>query len=259
MLECVVNISESDDIAPIAAAGGSHVIDVHSDRHHNRSVLTMAGPDLCDAVVAVARAAIARLDLSTHVGVHPRIGVVDVVPWVDLDDPWADATVRSIAARDAFAARAADELGVPSYLYGPGRSLPEVRDAVRRGVAPDVGTRHPTAGAMAVGARGVLVAYNLWLAEATLATAKRIAAAIRGPALRALGLEVGDAVQVSCNLTHPAGFGPAAAYDLVASMAPIDRAELVGLLPDAVLVAIPQARWFQLDLSAERTIESRTR
>ena len=259
VLECVVNISEGVDVGAIAGAGGDQVLDVHRDADHNRSVLTVAGPLAWEAVQAVTRAAVAQLDLTVHVGAHPRIGVVDVVPWVDLDAPWEPATAASIAHRDRFAGWAAEELGVPSYLYGPERSLPGVRRDARAGVRPDVGpaTPHPTAGAMAVGARGVLIAYNVWLEGATRADAVRIADAIRRPELRTLGLQVGDHVQVSCNLVDPSALGPATVYDLVAGMATIGRAELVGLIPEAVLARIPRSRWDQLDLSAAQTIESR--
>ncbi len=109
----------------------------------------------------------------------------------------------------------------------------------------------------AVGARGVLVAYNLWLAEPDLALARRLAAGLRGPAVRALGLRVGDGVQVSCNLIDPAVFGPAAAFDAVATQSAVGRAELVGLLPGRVLEAIPEHRWRELDLERSRTIEAR--
>ena len=103
----------------------------------------------------------------------------------------------------------------------------------------------------------MLVAYNLWLAEADLDEARRIAAGLRGPAIRALGLAVGDRVQVSCNLIDPASVGPAAVHDRVAAEARIDRAELVGLVPRPVLLAIDVDRWAALDLDEDRTIEAR--
>jgi len=116
---------------------------------------------------------------------------------------------------------------------------------------------HPTAGAMAVGARPVLVAWNLWLAEPDLARARRVAAGMRGPAVRALGLAVGARVQVSCNLVDPLVVGPAAVWDRVEPEIALAGAELVGLVPAAVLAAVPEARWAQLDLAADRTIEAR--
>jgi glutamate formiminotransferase len=117
---------------------------------------------------------------------------------------------------------------------------------------------HPTAGAMAVGARPLLVAYNLWLAPGTeLAVARRVARAVRGPGVRTLGLAVGDEVQVSMNLVAPLEVGPADVWDRVATLAPVARAELVGLVPAAVLARAPEGRWAQLDLGPDRTIEGR--
>ena len=128
---------------------------------------------------------------------------------------------------------------------------PEVRKGAFTTFGPDTGplAPHPTAGAVAVGARPLLVAYNLWLADADLATARWIAGGLRGPAVRALGLAVGDRVQVSMNLIDPTRVGPAQVWDAVADDARIERAELVGLLPTAVLTATPPERWTQLALS----------
>jgi glutamate formiminotransferase/glutamate formiminotransferase/formiminotetrahydrofolate cyclodeaminase len=159
----------------------------------------------------------------------------------------------AVAARDRLAVRIERELGVPCVTYGPERTLPDVR----RHAAEEVDA-HPTAGICCVGARPVLVAYNLWLAPpATVADARRIAAEIRSPTLRTLGLAVGDEVQVSCNLIDPATTGPDAAFDAVAARAAVARAELVGLVPADVLAAIAPSRWEALDLSRGRTIEAR--
>jgi glutamate formiminotransferase len=181
---------------------------------------------------------------------------VDVVPFVPLHGvPMAQA----VTARDRFSAWSADELGLPAFRYGPeGPTLPEVRRLARRRPPDDGGPLpHPTAGALAVGARAVLVAYNVVLAEADLVRARAVAAAVRGPAVRALGLRVGDDVQVSMNLVRPHEVGPAAAHDAVAAVAPVRRAELVGLVPDAVLRAVDPDRWAALDLAEDRTIEAR--
>ena len=256
MLECVVNISEGsrpDLITTITASAGDSLLDVHSDVHHNRSVVTLVGEN---APRAVARAAVAALDLRRHRGVHPRIGVVDVVPFVPLaESSLADA----VAARDRFLAWIAGELGVPGFAYGPERSLPEVRRRAFADLTPDAGPGkpHPSAGAVAVGARPVLVAWNVWLAEPDLASARRVAREIRGPHLRALGLPVGGRVQVSMNLTAPDVIGPAEAWDLVAARAPVAGAELVGLVPRSALDRIPPERWPQLDLAASKAIEAR--
>jgi glutamate formiminotransferase / 5-formyltetrahydrofolate cyclo-ligase len=256
MFECVVNVSEGRDAAVVhalAASAGRDLLDVHTDPDHNRTVLTLVGED---APRAVAREAVARIDLGVHAGVHPRIGAVDVVPFV----PLAGATMAGARhARDRFAHWLAGDLQVPVFLYGPERTLPEVRRGAFAALAPDVGPArpHPTAGGAAVGVRPVLVAWNVWLAEPDVALARRVASAIRGPHLRALGLAVAGGAQVSMNLVTPEVVGPAEAWDLVAGHAPVDRAELVGLVPAAVLARTPRHRWRQLDLSDDRTIESR--
>jgi glutamate formiminotransferase / 5-formyltetrahydrofolate cyclo-ligase len=256
MLECVVNISEGrrlDVVELIARNAGGSLLDAHSDPDHNRTVLTLAGES---SARAVATAAVLALDIGRHTGAHPRFGVVDVVPFVPLGSSVID---DALAARDRFAAWLASELGVPCFLYGPQRSLPEVRRGAFTSLAPDVGPAqpHPTAGACAVGAREVMLAYNLWLAQPDLAEAERLARSVRRPEVRALALPVGGRVQVSMNLIAPASVGPAQVFDAVAAQAAIDRAELVGLAPRAVLEQTDPARWAELDLSPDRTIERR--
>ncbi len=261
MLECVVNISEgrhAEVVDEIAAAGRGLLLDVHHDPHHNRAVVTLAGgpANLEAAVEAVAESAFERLDLRDHTGVHPRIGVVDVVPFV----PLTGSTMEQAAAlRARFADWAWSRFAVPAFFYGSERSLPDVRRGAFTDLHPDVGGPgpHRWRGAVAVGARPVLVAFNVWLAEADVAAARRVARALRGPAIRALGLSVGKRAQVSMNLLDPLRTGPAAAYDAVARLARTDGAELVGLVPRRVLEAIPPTRWDELDLSQDRTIESR--
>ena len=261
LLECVVNISEGrrrEVIDEIAAAAGSDLLDLHLDPDHHRSVLTLVGEA---APRAVAAAAVRLLDLTDHAGAHPRIGVVDVVPFVALD---GSTPGDALAARDAFATWFAEVHGVPCFRYGPERTLPEVRRRAFVDLAPDTGPErpHPTAGATAVGAREVLVAYNAWLDRDDLGAARDIARVVRRPELRALGLQVGPRVQVSMNLVAPEVLGPAAAYDLVAAAAlergvDVDGAELVGLVPARVLHAVPRSRWVELDLDEDRTIEAR--
>jgi glutamate formiminotransferase len=264
VLECVVNISEGRRlpiVTLIALEAGDALLDVHSDWHHNRSVITLGGHDVdvLAAAFSVTVAAISEIDLREHRGVHPRLGAVDVVPFVPL--PATGATMTdAVAARDAFASRVARELGVPCFLYGPERTLPEIRRDAFTSLAPDVGPAdaHPSAGAICVGSRDVLVAYNIQLDHADMAEARRIAASLRGPAVRALAFETRRA-QVSCNLVDPARVGPADVYDRVAAHAAVAGAELVGLVPTAVLEAIPPARWAELGLSADQTIEARLR
>lgn len=254
-----MNLSEGrrlELVAELAGLAELDLLDVHADPDHHRSVLTLLG---VTAPRAVTRQAVQVLNLADHHGVHPRLGVVDVVPFVPLpDSTMADA----VAARDDFAHWAADELGVPCFLYGPERSLPEVRRRAWVDLAPDVGPRqpHPHAGAICVGAREELVAYNLWITGLDLAAVRQVAAAARSPWVRTLGLAVGERLQVSMNLIEPDRFGPLDAYDLVADEVAarggcVDGAELVGLVPARCLMTIPKVRWPELDVSAERTIE----
>lgn len=255
VLECVVNVSEGRDralIAELAAAAGVDLLDVHSDPFHNRSVFTMVGED---APRALAQAAWDRIDLTAHDGVHPRFGVVDVVPFVPLGSTtMADA----VAARDRFG-RWTATFGVPSFAYGPERSLPEVRRGAFRTLDPTFGPAdaHVRGGAVALGARPVLVAWNLWLGTDDPAEARAVASALRGPRLRTLALTVGDRIQLSMNLVDPLVLGPAELFDLASAHTDVRGAELVGLVPDAVLRAVPSRRWAELDLAADRTIEAR--
>ena len=256
MLECVINVSEGRDpdvLAHLASVAGPDLLDVHTDADHHRSVFTLVGEH---APRRLTEAAVAAIDLRRHTGVHPRFGAVDVVPFVPLGDATLSDAVR---ARDDFARWAAATLDLPCFLYGPDRTLPDVRRQAFRSLAPAFGppTAHRSAGACAVGARGLLVAYNLWLAEPDLAKAKAVAAAVRSGPIRTLGLAVGDEVMVSCNLVEPLTVGPAAAWDAVAAHTEVAHAELVGLVPEAVLAATPRDRWVELDLAPDRTIEAR--
>ncbi len=273
-VECVVNVSEGRDLvflAQLADAAGPLLLDLHRDPDHHRSVFTLAGEaePVADAVRGLARASVSRLNLTTHQGAHPRRGVVDVVPFVPFDPgqlPSQDLGAV-VALRDGFAWWMSATLGVPTFLYGPQpdggiRTLPQVRRLAFGEMPPDFGPSqpHPTAGATAVGARSVLVAYNVRVSS--LEVARRVAPLVRGPAVRALGLPIGEKAQVSCNLVDPAEVGPAQAYDAVRRLVEeaggtVEGAELVGLLPEAVLMAIPAPRWTELGLSAEKTVEAR--
>jgi glutamate formiminotransferase len=271
-LACVVNFSEGRDesvIGAIATSGGSTVLDVHSDRDHHRTVLTLAGDDLEEAVRTVARRTVELIDLRRHEGVHPRLGALDVVPFVPLDargSPVVGAGDLSSAvrARDRFARWAGDVLALPCFLYGPERTLPTVRKEAFAGLDPQTGppSPHPTAGGCAVGARPALVAYNVWLATSDINVATTIAVAVRGPAVRALGLATAGVTQVSCNLIDPILVGPGQIYDAVERLArdagtSVTRAELVGLAPAAVVASVPRHRWEELDVDSERTVEAR--
>ncbi len=270
-LECVVNISEGrrrDILVSLARSIQPHeLLDIHVDPWHHRSVWTLLG---VHAPRQLTQRAIEVLDLDGHRGgVHPRLGVVDVVPFVPLG---AATMTEAITARDDFAKWLNDELSVPSFLYGPAisvddseRTLPDIRRRAWSDLRPDVGptTPHRSAGAVCVGARRPLVAYNVWLSPGsdwTRATA--ITAAIRSPTIRALTLRVGSHIQISTNLVEPMTTGPADLYDLVRRLAArddikIDRAELVGLIPQAVLDQTSPSDWPMLGLSTEQTIEYR--
>ncbi|HVB93553.1 MAG TPA: hypothetical protein VND67_04480 [Acidimicrobiales bacterium] len=276
LTECVVNISEGRDlglIGEIADRAGTTVLDIHSDPEHHRTVLTLggeAGP-VEDAVRSVAEAAVKRIDLRDHDGAHPRLGAIDVVPFVPLGPDGEIAT--AVEARNRFAAWAGATLELPCFLYGPERSLPEVRREAFRTLDPDSGpsTPHPTAGATAVGARGLLVAYNIWITvregseidpAAAVGLARGIASSIRTPTVRSLGLAVGTGAQVSCNLIDPHTVNLPVLFDTVAHLCEeaggeVERAELVGLVPGELLTSVPSSRWAELDLSDDRTIETR--
>jgi glutamate formiminotransferase len=261
VLECVINISEGTDAAvlrSLQSACAVALLDVHTDAHHNRSVFTLGGAHVESAARDLTEAAVHRLDIRAHTGVHPRIGVVDVVPFVPL--PGTNSEPGDAArAQVAFAQWVSAELHVPAFLYGANRSLPELRKGAFIEFPPEFGppTPHTGAGAVAVGQRPVLIAYNLWLDTNDIRLAREIAGRIRRPGLRTLGLDVGGQAQVSCNIVDTDVMTPEIAYDLVSSHAPVDRAELVGLLPREVLLRLPRSRWTQLDIDEDRTIEAR--
>ncbi|MGA2432515.1 MAG: hypothetical protein ABSG09_03555 [Acidimicrobiales bacterium] len=269
MLECVLNISEGRDLQVLdelsGSAGGS-LRDRHHDAAHHRSVFTLINepePLERDVRNLIARA-FNLLTLENHAGVHPRLGVVDVVPFVALDAADRDLARR---LRDRTARWIAHTYDVATFLYGSladgsTRSLPEVRRLAFRGLTPDFGPDEssPVLGAVAVGERPILVAWNLWLANTSLARAKELARTLRGPWVRALGLPVGEEVQVSCNLLDVTRCPPSQVYDQVRALLKanehLSRCELVGLAPRSLLDAEDPTRWSQLDLSSERTIEA---
>lgn len=262
-------------MADLADAAGGCLLDVHRDRHHHRSVLTLASFDaavLQEAVRALAARAVHAVDLRLHHGVHPRSGAVDVVPFVPLFGSSGrpagpeDDLGAALAARQDFARWAADALGLPCFFYGPERSLPEVRRQAFVTLSSDNGLAapHPSAGWCAVGARPALVAFNIWLGSTDRDAASQIASELRRPGIRALGFAVGDQVQVSCNLVDPYNVGPLEVMALVETLAgarhlAVERAELVGLAPAALLDHTPAEQWARCDLSPQRTVEARLR
>jgi glutamate formiminotransferase len=232
MVECVPNFSEGRRpevieaiVAPLRGVQGVRLLDHRADPDHNRLVVSLVGDPgpLADALVASCRAAVEAIDLRTHRGAHPRIGAVDVVPFVPLRGVTMAECVR--IARE-FGSRLARETGVPVYFYEEAATRPDRRnledlrrgqfEALRReigmpGRAPDVGEAavHPSAGATAVGARAFLVAFNVNLASRDLAVAKAVAKAVRAsggglPHVKAVGVDLAERgmVQVSMNLTR---------------------------------------------------------
>lgn len=240
--------------------------DRHADDTHNRSVFTLIHDreQLRHDVRSLATAVFETLDLYDHEGVHPRFGVLDVVPFVALDE--RDAP-RAVALRDETAAWLATTFKLPIFLYGPlddgsTRSLPEVRRGAFRTLSPDHGPEVPDVrwGASALGARDVLVAWNLWVRGISLVEGRAIATSLRRREVRALAFRIDEFTQISFNLIAPLVIGPSTVYDDVAHLVPrgaVDHAELVGLIPEAVLRTQDPARWEQLDLSYEKTIEAR--
>jgi glutamate formiminotransferase len=271
LVECVPNFSEGrkpelvERIAEaIATVPGASVLNRHVDPDHNRSVITFVAPPetIVDAALKAVATATDLIDLRTHAGEHPRIGATDVLPFV----PVAGVTIADCVAMAHEAGRRIwDELSIPVYFYEgaalrPDRArLESVRgkgfEWLRREIvnnpdrAPDVGEPrlHPTAGAIAVGARPFLIAFNVNLRTNDLALARRIARAIRErdgglPFLKALGFELQSRglVQVSMNLVDYEQTTIGRAFDAVQEQADrlgvaIAGAEIVGLLPRAAL------------------------
>jgi glutamate formiminotransferase len=276
LIECVPNFSEGrrpDVIADLAAAAretpGVRLLDVSSDPDHHRSVLTMVGDGeaVLEAAFRCSAVAVARIDLRIHRGVHPRIGAVDVVPFVPL---YRASLAECVLLARRLGERLAARLDLPVYLYGAAacdetrRTLAAIRrggferlqDAIgQSGRRPDIGPAraHPTAGAVAVGARRVLIAMNVDLASRDLAAARAIARTVREssgglPGVQALGVPLPsrDLVQVSMNLLDYRRTPPRAAFDAVAARAArlgIDVAagELVGCAPSDALPPDPVA------------------
>jgi glutamate formiminotransferase len=237
------------------------------------------------AALALVQDAVIRIDLSMHAGVHPRLGAVDVVPFVPLDDagPGGLAAAGDLA-RD-WGERAAAECEVPVFLYGAadpqGRSLPDLRRTAFRDRRPDFGPLepHPTAGAMAVGARPILVALNCELASpgsggddgSDLTVARAVARAVRErdgglPGVRALGFALASKhrAQVSMNLVDLPTTGVETACEAVRRAAEghgrsVAAVELVGLLPAAELERCSGEFLAWSGLSPDQTIEGRLR
>ena len=240
--ESVPNFSEGsrgeviDAIA--SAASGAFVLDVDHDVDHNRVVVSLAGARerLVDALLASIGLAVARIDLREHRGVHPRVGAADVVPIVPLGSTSLDAC-RSVARE--VGARVWQELGVPVFFYGHGEPH-RLADIRAHRVEPDLGgpTLHPTAGAVCVGARAPLVAFNVMLYGVDLVSGRALARTLREATdglrgVQALAFELpGGRVQLSMNLFR---VGETTPLDVIAELerrgVPMGAEQLVGLCP----------------------------
>jgi glutamate formiminotransferase len=271
LFECVPNFSEGRDEAKIAriVAGakdrrGVTLLDVEQNADHNRCVVTLVGegPPLVETVLEMMRLATTLIDLTSHKGEHPRMGATDVVPFVPLGEA---TTEEAIDLAVALGTRVWEQLQIPVYLYGQAARLPErqdlakvragqfegIRDAIGTDPArrPDIGEPrvHPTAGAVAIGARPVLIAYNAYLTTGDVSVAKRVARAVRGrdgglSEVKALGFEIHERqrAQVSMNLTDYRRTPVHRAVEAVRREAArfgvgVEETEVVGLVPEDAL------------------------
>jgi len=268
LVECVPNVSEGRDravverlAAAVRSVAGVRLMNVHMDPDHHRSVLSFLGPPAAveAAALALAAAVVDAIDMRGHRGAHPRIGALDVVPFVPLVDVSMEETV-ALARR--VGARIAERHRLPVYYYGHAatratrRSLRELRHGQYEGLAarletpdgqPDDGPARfdPRSGAVLVGARDILVAFNVWLETGDLHAARAIAAAVREsggglPAVQAMGVMLASRgiAQVSMNLLDYRKTPIPAAFDRVVEEAArrrlaVRRGELVGLAPRA--------------------------
>jgi glutamate formiminotransferase len=291
VLECVPNVSEGRDRAVVARIAeavrgvpGARLVDVHADADHHRSVFTFLGPPdgVERAALALAEAVLEAVDMRHHRGVHPRIGALDVLPFIPL---------RGLSMDDAVAVahRVGEALGrihdLPVYFYGAAarsperRALPAVRLGQYEGLRekagdpawrPDAGPAsfRPRSGASAVGARGILVAFNVWLRSGDVEAARAIAHVVREssgglPAVQAMGVRLASRglVQVSMNLLDYRLTPIPAAFEAMASEAArrgiaVQRCELVGLAPRAAFAGRPPEGSGLADLGPENYLDT---
>jgi glutamate formiminotransferase len=292
-MECVPNFSEGrrrevveDIVGAARSVEGVRVLDLHSDVDHNRSVVTLAGET--EAVREAVYRAIVRatelIDLRNHAGEHPRVGATDVVPFI----PLGETTMQeAIEAARALGERVAAELEIPVYFYEEAATRPdrqnlenirrkgfeELREEIGRveDRAPDLGPArvHPAAGAIVIGARGPLIAYNIYLNTDDLRVARAIARTVRQSSgglryVKALGLEIParGQVQVSMNLTNYRKSAVHTVFNLVRSEAEaygvsVTDSEVVGLVP---LEALVEAARFYLrlhDFDTDQILETK--
>ena len=293
LIECVPNFSEgrrpevlAEIVRAIGQIEGVTLLDYSSDATHNRSVVTFAGQ--AESVVRSASAAVGRalelIDMERHTGAHPRIGAVDVIPFVPIGHTRLEECV-DLARR--FGEVIAKQYDLPVYLYAEAalredrRSLANVRRGQYEGLReelghsperePDFGPArlHPKGGAVAVGARKPLIAFNVNLATDDVALAKRIAQAIREssgglPAVQAMGLllDAPRLAQVSMNLLDYQTTGISTVVAEIERLAgeegvAIDHCELVGLAPTDALLSVAGEVLRLRDFSADQALELR--
>jgi len=294
LVECVPNVSEGrrpeivDRIVDaIRRASGLHVLDVSSDASHNRSVITVIGSpeSLEDAVPALYAEAIATIDMRLHTGAHPRLGAVDVAPFVPIEGGTMSECVRLARVTGATVAA---QFQLPVFLYEEAattagrRNLADIRRGEFEGLAaklaqdawmPDFGPAapHPSAGATVIGARMPLIAFNVNLATPRLEIAKAIAAAVRHssgglPFVKALGVPLAERglAQVSMNLTDYTQTPIARVFEVVQAEAArhgvaVAGSEIVGLVPAAALAETTPAALRLAGFSAGQILENRIR
>ena len=294
LIECIPNLSEGRRpevvaafVDAVRAVPGVKMLDHSSDASHNRSVLTFVGDanGVAQAVLALVERAVDTIDLRTHKGEHPRLGAVDVVPFVPIEG----ATMADcVALARQVGAAIAERFRVPVYLYEEASSNPARKNLedIRRGEfeglvakmaapgwTPDFGPAvpHPSAGATVVGARMPLIAYNINLATDRIEVAKKIAAAIRQSSggfryVKAAGftLENRGIVQVSMNLTNFEKTPIFRVFEVVKREAerygvPILESEIVGLVPSAALNAAAEFYLQIAGFKPEQVLENRLR
>jgi glutamate formiminotransferase / 5-formyltetrahydrofolate cyclo-ligase len=292
LVECVPNVSEGrrQDVvdalaAAIESARGVRLLDRSSDATHNRSVFTLAGSAdaVTHSVLSLFDVAIGAIDLRTHAGAHPRLGAVDVVPFI----PISGVTMADcVDLARTTAAKVAARFDLPVFLYEEAastsarRNLADIRRGEFEGLAakmaspewtPDFGPSHPhpSAGATVIGARAPLVAFNINLATDRVATAKSIAAAVRQssgglPFVKAIGLALDERglVQVSMNLTNVEQTSIARVFDAVRQEAErrgttIVESEIVGLVPAAALPPAPERSLQLVGFTEDQVLERR--
>ena len=294
LIECIPNISEgrrpdvvADMASAIRAVPGVRLLDFSSDASHNRSVFTLAGDaaGVEQAVMALFERAVAAIDLRTHHGEHPRMGAVDVVPFVPIEGV---TMAECVALAKKVGAAVADRFKIPVYLYEDASTNPARKNLedIRRGEfeglaakmatqgwAPDFGPSapHPSAGAAVIGARMALIAYNINLATDRLDVAKKIAAAIRHSSggyryVKAAGFKLEDRgiVQVSMNLTNYEKTPIFRVFETVKREAErygvsILESEIVGLVPSAALNATAEF-YLQIEgFKSDQVLENKLR